>query len=134
MKKALYLLPALALGLISAGCANTLNGAKQDAATDTQKTQQAADQAGKAVAKVPQDIGAAIVVTPEVKTAIIRDPILNDPSNLINVNSHDHAVVLTGHVSKASMKQRATDDAQNVVDKRHGDFTVDDQLTVAGAQ
>ena len=143
MKKTLYFLPVLALGLISVGCANTLSGAKQDAATDTQKTQQAAadaaqttkaaaDKAGKAVAKVPQDIGAATVVTPEVKTAIIRDPILNDPSNLINVNSHDHAVVLTGHVSKASMKQRATEDAQNVVDKRHGDFTVDDQLTVAG--
>lgn len=143
MKTTLYLLSALALGLISAGCGNTLNGAKQDAATDTQKTQQAAadaaqttkdaaDKAGKAVAKVPQDIGAATVVTPEVKTAIVRDPILNDPSNLINVNSHDHAVVLTGHVSKASMKQRATDDAQNVVDKRHGDFTVDNQLTVGG--
>ncbi len=145
MNKPLSLILALGVGVALSGCANTLNGAKQDAATDTQKTQQAAadaaqttkqaaDKAGKAVAKVPQDIGAATVVTPEVKTAIIRDPILNDPSNLINVNSHDHAVVLTGHVSKASMKQRATDDAQNVVDKRHGDFTVDNQLTVGGAQ
>ncbi len=145
MNKPLSLILALGVGVALSGCANTLNGAKQDAATDAQKTQQAAadaaqttkqaaDKAGKAVAKVPQDIGAATVVTPEVKTAIIRDPILNDPSNLINVNSHDHAVVLTGHVSKASMKQRATDDAQNVVDKRHGDFTVDNQLTVGGAQ
>lgn len=145
MNKPLSLILALGVGVALSGCSNTLTGAKQDAATDAQKTQQAADQAaqstkdaadkaGKAVAKVPQDIGAATVVTPEVKTAIVRDPILNDPSNLINVNSQDHSVVLTGHVLKASMKQRATDDAQNVVDKRHGDFKVDNKLVVGAAQ
>jgi len=145
MNKLLSLTLALGVGISLSGCANTLSGAKQDASTDAQKTQQAADEAaqttkdaahkaGQAVEKVPQDIGAATVVTPEVKTAIVRDPILNDPNNLINVNSHDHAVVLTGHVSKASMKQRAAEDAQSILDKRHGDFTVDNKLTVGGAQ
>jgi len=86
------------------------------------------------VAKVPQDIGAATVVTPEVKTAILRDPILNDTSNHINVDAHDHAVVLRGHVMNASMKQRAAEDAQSVLDKRHGDFTLSNNLTVGGAQ
>jgi len=156
MNKLLFLTLALGVGVALSGCGNTLSGAKQDAANDTQKTQQAAadaaqstkdaanqaaqstkeaaDKASKAVAEVPQDIGAATVVTPEVKTAILRDPILNNPSNLINVNSHDHVVVLTGHVMDASMKQRATEDTQNVLNKRHGSFTLNNNLTVAGAQ
>lgn len=145
MNKPLFLILALGVGVALSGCGNTLSGAKQDAATDTQKTQQAAsdaaastkaaaDKAGQAVAKVPQDVGAATVVTPEIKTAIVRDPILNDPSNLVNVDAHDHAVVLSGHVMKASMKQRAGEDAQSVLDKRHGDFTLKNNLTVGGAQ
>ena len=156
MNKLLFLTLVLGVGVALSGCGNTLSGAKQDAANDTQKTQQAAadaaqstkdaanqaaqstkeaaDKASKAVAEVPQDIGAATVVTPEVKTAILRDPILNNPSNLINVNSHDHVVVLTGHVMDASMKQRATEDTQNVLNKRHGSFTLNNNLTVAGAQ
>src|SRR5579875_2635407 len=108
--KALGLLAAVGLLLGAAGCANTLNGAKQDAATDTQKGATTADQAaatakadaqkaGAAVASVPQDAKAATVVTPEVKTAMVRDPVLNDPRNVINVNSVGHTVHLTGHVA-----------------------------------
>ena len=156
MNKLLSLILALGIGAALSGCGNTLSGAKQDAATNTQKTQEAAsdavastkaaadqatastraaaDKAGKAVAKVPQDIGAATVVTPEVKTAIVRDPILNNPSNLVNVDAHDHIVMLSGHVLSASMKQRAGEDAQSVLNKRHGDFTLQNNLTVGEAQ
>ena len=143
MKKALYLLSALALGLISAGCGNTLNGAKQDAATDTQKTQQAAAdaaqttkdaaaKAGQAVEKAPQNAEANTVVRPAVKTAIIRDPVLAQSTNLINVNAAPMAITLTGHVTDASMKQRATEDAQ-VALKKHPGYTLTNDLVV-GAQ
>lgn len=129
----------LAIGL--AGCGNTLNGAKQDTANDTQKAATAADQAaaktaaaahqvGTAVEKVPQDAAAATVITPEVKTAIVRDPVLNDPRNLINVASADNTTHLTGHVVNASMKQRATEDAQAVLSKRHSNYTVSNDLAV----
>ncbi len=132
----------LAVGL--AGCGNTLSGAKQDAATDTQKVSTAADQAaakttaaahkvGAAVAKVPEDAAAATVVTPEVKTAIVRDPVLNDPRNVVNVASADNVTHLTGHVVNASMKQRATEDAQAVLSKRHSNFTVSNELQVSAA-
>lgn len=125
-----------------AGCGNTLNGAKQDTANDAQKVGTAADQAaaktdaaahkvGAAVAKAPEDAAAATVVTPEVKTAIVRDPILNDPKNVVNVSSADNVVHLTGHVGTASMKQRATEDAQAVLSKRHGNYTVSNELAVA---
>ncbi len=96
MNKSFSLIAALGLGMALTGCGNTLNGAKQDAATDTQKTQQAAadaaqttkdaaQKAGQAVESVPQNAEANAVRIP-VKTAIIRDPVLAQPSNLIDVN------------------------------------------------
>ena len=140
------LIPAIltlaALAALS-GCANTLSGAKQDASTDTQKTQQAADQAGQAVksdaqqasqaaAALPQNAEANTVVRPAVKTAIIRDPVLAQSSNLINVNGTPHKITLTGHVTDASMKQRATEDAQ-VALKKYPGYTLVNELTTAGA-
>ena len=134
--------PMLAVGLLlgGAGCANTLSGAKQDAATDTQKVSTAADQAtagakaearkaGAAVEAVPQD-AKAVVVTPEVKTDIIRDPVLNDPRNVVNVSSSGHTVQLTGHVATDAMKTRATEDAEAALSKHHPDFKVSNEMTV----
>lgn len=143
----------LAIGL--AGCGNTLSGAKQDASNDTQKVSTAADQAaaktdaaarnaaaktdaaahkvGAAVVAAPEAAAAATVITPEVKTAIIRDPVLNDPRNLINVASKDNVTYLTGHVVNADMKRRATEDAQAVLSKRHGNYTVSNELQASAA-
>lgn len=113
------------------GCSNTISGAGQDVSNDAAKTAQAAANAGNAVKDVPHDIDAAAAVTPEVKTAIVRDPVLNDPHNVINVNSHDHITHLTGHVADASMKQRATEDAQTVLSRRHPNYKVSNELKVA---
>ena len=142
MTKLILALSALAAVLTLSGCGNTLNGAKQDAATDTAKTQQAADQAGQAVktdtqkadqavAAVPQNAAADAVRIP-VKTAILRDPVLADSRNLINVDGRDHTITLSGHVADASMKPRATQDA-NVALEKHPGYTLKNELTVAGA-
>ena len=142
MKKILALSAAFGLSLALAGCGNTLNGAKQDAATDTQKTQQAAadaaqttkdaaHKAGQAVAAVPENAKANTVVRPAVKTAIIRDVILNNPANVIDVNADAHGITLSGHVADASMKQRATEDA-NAVLQKHPGYTLTNDLTVGG--
>ena len=45
MNKPLSLILVLGLGMTLSGCGNALNGAKQDAVTNTQKTQQAASDA-----------------------------------------------------------------------------------------
>lgn len=151
---ALLPIAAAMLGIALSGCGHTLNGAKQDASTDTQsartaadnaaattaaaahnaaaKTDAAARKAGAAVVAAPEAAAAATVITPEVKTAIIRDPVLNDPKNVINVASRDAVTHLTGHVASAAMKQRATEDAQAVLTKRHGNYTVSNELQVSG--
>jgi osmotically-inducible protein OsmY len=130
MNKFLTLLLAVGLGAALTGCANTLNGAKEDADKNAQTATAAAQQAGNAVKAVPGDIDAATVISPLVKTAILRDPVLDDKRNLINVNSHGRTVTLVGHVTQADMIQRATEDAQAAL-KKHPDFQVDNQLTVA---
>ena len=161
MNKLITITLALAAAASLAGCGNTLSGAKQDAAQDSAKTQQAADQAteaaraqaqsaqikadqvaqnakasvqqaGQAVATVPQNAEANTVVRPAVKTVIIRDPVLTQSGNLIDVNAESQKITLTGHVTDASMKQRATEDAQ-VALKKHPGYTLANDLTVAGA-
>ena len=151
-KLPLVTIAALGLCLAAAGCGNTLNGAKQDASTDAQKAQQtidtagsktaaavdaagaktaaAAHKAGEAIVSVPQNAGAVALVTPEVKTAILRDPVLNDPRNLINVSSHNHQTLLSGHVIEASMKQRAVEDAKAALAKHNHKYQVVDGLMV----
>lgn len=141
MKQIPTLILALGLSAALTGCGNTLSGAKQDAATDTAKTQQAAadaaqstkdaaHKAGQAVASVPENAEANTTVRPAVKTAIIRDPVLAQSSNLINVNAAPKAITLTGHVAEASMKQRATEDAQ-VVLKKYPGYTLTNDLAVS---
>ena len=142
MNKTFSLVLMLAVGAVLAGCGNTLNGAQKDAANDTAKTQQAADQAGqtakaeadkanKALATLPQNAEANALRFP-VKAAIERDPVLTaDKANLIDVNGSDHTITLSGHVADASMKQRAGEDAQVALTKHPG-YTLSNELVVSG--
>jgi len=137
------LLTMAALVPAISGCGNTLSGAKQDITANTQKavdstrdisarTTAAARKAGQAIKSVPENAGAAVAVTPEIKIAILRDPVLNDPKNLINVQSEDHETHLTGHVLTERMKQRAEEDAQEVLAKRHPDYKIVNELAIEG--
>ena len=152
MNKLLFLTLALGVGVALSGCGNTLSGAKQDAANNTEKAQQAtanADQAAKAEAQkasqaataetqkatqaveaVPQNAEANAVRVP-VKAAIIRDPVLADSRNLISVNGQGHTITLLGHVADASMKQRASEDAQVALSKHPG-YKLTNDLVVGG--
>jgi predicted small secreted protein len=168
-RTALLCLPA-AIAAVLAGCGNTLSGAKQDVARDTEGIRNSATQtaakvkestaaiaakakdsastvaakakdsteavvrktkaAGEEIKRVPENAGAAVVITPEIKTAIIRDPVLDDPRNSIDVSSHDMSVHLSGHVLSDLMKRRAGEDAQTVLGKRHPDYKVVNELAV----
>jgi osmotically-inducible protein OsmY len=133
---AAFTLSAIALSLF--GCSHTISGAKEDvstagekAATAVHSVGTAVHNAGTAVKEIPQNIGSAAVVTPEVKTEILRDPVLDNSQNQINVNSHDRVVHLTGHVQTADMRQRAAEDAQVILTKRHPDYQLSNELTVS---
>jgi len=113
-----------------AGCSNALNGAKQDADKNTQAVRDTAQQTGQAIKAVPAAIDANTVLRPAIKTAIIRDPVLNNPKNLVEVSIKDRTVVLSGHVAEAGMKLRAIEDAQVVIKNNQSDFQVVDNLQV----
>ncbi len=142
MTKLIFAVSALAAVLTLSGCGNTLSGAKQDTATDTAKTQQAAAQAGQAAKADAQKAGQAVADVPQnadanalrlpIKTAIDADVVLRDPRNLISVSGSPLKITLTGHVADASMKQRAEEDAQAIL-KSHPGYKVSNELTIAGA-
>jgi osmotically-inducible protein OsmY len=124
---------ALCLVCLLAGCANTLNGVHQDATHDAQAVSTTAANAGAIVKQTAADAKAASVLTPAIKLAIIRDPVLNNPANHINVNVDASAVHLSGHIQSADMQQRATEDAQVVLTAHHATQTLSNQLTIAGS-
>ena len=47
-------------------------------------------------------------------------------------SSSNHVTHLTGHVTQASMKQRATEDAQAALAKHNKSYRVSNELTVGG--
>ncbi|MCA1596302.1 MAG: BON domain-containing protein [Chloroflexi bacterium] len=133
----------LGAACLAGGCANTVGGAAKDAATDTAvvanstknaaaATQHAVANAGHEAHMGAKNTAGATVVTPEVKSAIVRDPVLNDRRNEINVNTRDGVVHLEGHVQTASMKARASEDAQAELTKHNRQDKVQNDLKVGG--
>lgn len=66
-----------------------------------------AREAMRGVGKAVDTATAATVLTPRLKSAITADKELNDPRNLINVDSNDTAVTLDGHVSSGLLRTKA---------------------------
>ena len=141
MKISSFPLALLVCSAALSGCSNALNGAKQDADKNTQAVRDTAAQTGQAVKETAQQTGQAIkavptaidantVLRPAIKTAIIRDPVLNNPKNRVEVGIKDRTVVLSGYVAEAGMKLRAVEDAQVVLNSNHSDFQVIDTLKV----
>lgn len=138
------IVPVLGMIAVAAGCSHTLGGAQQDVSHDTQAVTSAAHHAGADVDQAAHNAGAdvhqaaanakaATVLTPAVKLAIVRDPVLNDTRNHITVHTDSAAVHLTGHVISADMITRATEDASKVLSDHHAAQTVDNALTVTGS-
>ncbi|MCW3059040.1 MAG: hypothetical protein JWQ02_861 [Capsulimonas sp.] len=108
-------------------------GAQVSAATDAAagKVVIAADQASAAVKKVPKEVDAALLVTPQVKTAIVRDVLLNDVRNQINVDTAEGLVHLKGHVVNQRMKDRASEVAADALRKDYAAYAISNELTVS---
>src|SRR3569833_2514131 len=96
--KLIGLAAVAALSLSFVGCGHTLRDAKQNVQTNAAKVNTAAKNVENEVKDIPKDVDSAMAVTPEVKTEIVREPVLNYSRNVINVDSHDNVTHLTGHV------------------------------------
>jgi len=108
------------------GCQNTAEGVKQDAANTGAAVQTGAEKMGEAA----KNAGEAATVTPKVKSAITADSKLNDPKNLIDVDTKEGTVYLKGHVINNEEKKLAGDIAAKAVKENGSNEKIMNQLTV----
>lgn len=104
VKTTLFSLFSLALML---GCGNTADGMKKDSEVVGEKTAQGAENAGKNMNEAGGDIGAATMLTPKIKNAIIANARLNEEKNLIDISSTEEVVTIDGHVTSEELKALA---------------------------
>jgi len=127
---------ALALGLCLiggfslVGCQNTAEGMKDDANKNGAAVQNSAQTAVDKTKDATANAGDALSLTPKVKAAIVADSKLNNPKNLINVDSKDGTVFLKGHVLSNEEKKLAGDIATRAVADSGSKDKVMNQLTV----
>ena len=154
MKKLFALTGLVALfGAALTGCGNTANGVEKDATNAGQAVEKGVQKTGEAVEKgvqktgeavekgaatvadatkdVAKDASGAMVVTPMVKSAILKDTDLgNLDKNSIDVDSADGMVHLKGHVASNELKKKATQIAEATLKENKSTDKVVNELTV----
>jgi len=124
------------------GCQHTVEGLKEDtnknapvienaAEKAVDATKRAAATADEKLKNTTANSGDAANLTPRVKSAIVADSKLNNPKNLINVDTKDGVVYLKGHVVSNDEKRLAGDIAAKTVKDAGSNDKVMNQLTVA---
>ncbi len=111
----LKLLAGLALATFVIGCGNTSAGMKKDSEQNGEKVSASAENAAEGAKEAGKDIGAATMLTPKIKLAITSSTQLNDPKNLIDVNSTPEVVTLEGHVTSQELKDLAEEVAKKAI-------------------
>jgi osmotically-inducible protein OsmY len=119
--------------------ANTGEAVANAASNGVNAAANAAENAGQAVASTASNAanaaanaGSATLVTSQVKLAITANKDLNEDGNLINVDTKDGKIVLSGHVKNATLKKTAQTIAEKVKKDRNFSETVQNNLTVGG--
>ncbi len=118
---------------------NAADNAANAVANAGEAVANAADNAGEAVAgaasnaaNAAANAGSASLVTSQVKLAITANKQLNEDGNLINVDTKDGKIVLSGHVKSAELKKTAQTIAEKIKKDRNFSETVVNNLTVGG--
>lgn len=112
----------LGVAMVFAGCASEQAAENEMEETGGQMSE-TTEEAGESTSEGVGDMTAAATLTPEVKSAIIADDMLNDDANEINVDSEENTVYLRGHVASQELKDRAEEVAEKRIadDKDHGE-------------
>jgi osmotically-inducible protein OsmY len=77
-----------------------------------------------------KDIGAAMLLTPNLKAAIVANSELNDGGNHINVDSDEHTVTLRGHVKSLALKNLAEDIVMRTLQERGARQSLTNELII----
>jgi osmotically-inducible protein OsmY len=85
---------------------------------------------GHQIKESARDTSDALIVTPNVKGAIIADKQLNNSHNLINVNTKDYIVHLKGHVYSKALRVRASSVAAHKLQEMHKPYKVSNELAI----
>ncbi|MBL8064666.1 MAG: BON domain-containing protein [Chthonomonadaceae bacterium] len=112
------------------GCGNTEQGLRKDTSNNGQKAADSAQNLKDGVTEAGKDMGASTILTPKVKSAIVADKRLNEPTNLIDVNSTSDKVTLEGHVTSSDLKRLAGEVASKAMKESNATQTLDNKLTV----
>lgn len=126
------------------GCSNTLSGLNKDVNNDTSKAVVAAGNvtdktvaesknAAQEIKTMSDSAGSDAGATLEIKTAIVRDPVLNNSDNVIHVKAGDHVARLVGHVASHDMVVRATEDARVAIASSYPGYQVSNELSVSNS-
>lgn len=127
----IFMTLVLAAGtLLATGCDDTAAGAAEDTREISKSVGEGAERAAESTSEATRSAVAATVLTPEIKGAIVANPLLNDPANTINVESDDESVRLTGTVKTEEMKRTAGEIAQRILDEQHASQTLRNELSV----
>lgn len=118
----------LALSLF--GCGNTAAGMKEDSSDNAQKAADSTNNVMTGAKEAGKAFGAATTLTPKIKLAMESDNLLNKPENLIDIDSTDDVVTLTGHITTSSLKERATEVAAKAISDAKATQKVENKLVV----
>lgn len=117
------ILALMGLGLF--GCNDTAAGMAEDTKENTEvvaeATKEAADEVAESAEKMAEDVGeatadaAATTLTARIKSALVANPITNEPNAKINVESTADMVMLVGSVASQKQKDEAGEIAKEVL-------------------
>lgn len=91
---------------------------------------QGANNAAETTKEKVNEGAAAISLTPDIKSAIVANPKLNEDGNLVDVDTTPQTVTLKGHVKTAEMKALAEDLAKTVMKKQNATQNLVNELEV----
>ncbi len=126
---ALLILAALMSFGLMLGCQNTAEGMKEDAQRNEANVKEESADVGERIREGAAD-AAATGLTGLIKTAIVANPLLNDPANKIDVNSTADQVELTGHVKTADLKKTAGEIAAQIMKEQGAKQPLKNELEV----
>jgi len=115
----------------------TVEATKEAGAKAAEATKNAAETTGELVggaankvAKGAEQVGAATVITPKVKTALAADKTIDASKLNVDTVEANKQVIIKGTVSSAAIKTKVSEVAKKALSEMNSPFTVVNQVTV----